>query len=439
MTGASTVACQNGTWTELPKCKGKGGKCGPPPVIENGDLLSFPMQEYPQGTTLEYKCPSLYVLEGSQYITCTDGQWTSPPVCLDPEGITCAAALVLGLRCRQGRTTTRPSFVHKEFLLECRLTSSSSAASPPELCGSAECRLGCYPCDLQECQRCPGRDVGTQEGWCGFSCRKMRRVDLLQKLLVVKFKVLKSQGKGGKCGPPPVIENGDLLSFPMQEYPQGTTLEYKCPSLYVLEGSQYITCTDGQWTSPPVCLDPEGITCAAALVLGLRCRQGRTTTRPSFVHKEFLLEPYKCIICHLPLPAETSSPAYTQRPELEACWKYKCRKLHAMLGEDWLESCPAEKALGVLVDSRPNMSRQCAQVAKKANSILACMSNRVTSDRTRGNGLKLCQERFRLDIRKNFFTERVVKHWNRLPREVVESPSLEEFRKRVDVALQDMV
>ncbi|NXD78121.1 CFAH factor, partial [Halcyon senegalensis] len=82
MTGASTIACQNGTWTELPKCKGKSGKCGPPPVIENGDLLSFPMQEYPQGTILEYKCPSLYILEGSQYITCTGGQWTSPPVCL---------------------------------------------------------------------------------------------------------------------------------------------------------------------------------------------------------------------------------------------------------------------------------------------------------------------------------------------------------------------
>ncbi|KAK4826248.1 hypothetical protein QYF61_006695 [Mycteria americana] len=161
--------------------------------------------------------------------------------------------------------------------------------------------------------------------------------------------------------------------------------------------------------------------------------------------------------------------------------KAKCKVLHLghnnpmqryRLGEEWLESCLAEKDLAVLVDSWLNMSQQCAQVAKKANGILACIRNsvasrtrevivplylallrphleycvqfwaphykrdieglercrevgvglfsQVRSDRTRGNGLKLHQGRFRLDIRKNFFTERVVKHWNRLPREAVE-------------------
>jgi len=57
----------------------------------------------------------------------------------------------------------------------------------------------------------------------------------------------------------------------------------------------------------------------------------------------------------------------------------------------------------------------------------------------RGNGFKLKDSRFRLDVRRKFFTVRLVRHWHRLSREVVAAPSLEVFKARLDGALSNLL
>ncbi|XP_068397935.1 complement factor H-related protein 2-like [Eschrichtius robustus] len=81
----SSVTCAEDGWSSPPKCS-RGysqGKCGPPPPIDNGDTTSFPAPVYPPGSTVEYQCQSYYELQGNRYVVCQNGEWSEPPKCLD--------------------------------------------------------------------------------------------------------------------------------------------------------------------------------------------------------------------------------------------------------------------------------------------------------------------------------------------------------------------
>jgi len=105
------------------------------------------------------------------------------------------------------------------------------------------------------------------------------------------------------------------------------------------------------------------------------------------------------------------------------------------LRSDWLHNCKDKMDLQVMPDARLNVSRQCAWEANRANAIMACMRNSVVIR----SGDNLRQGRFRLHVSKYYFSERVVSHWNGLPGEVMESPTLEVFNEHWDVVLRDMV
>uniref|UniRef100_A0A8C5JQ50 Coagulation factor XIII B chain n=1 Tax=Junco hyemalis TaxID=40217 RepID=A0A8C5JQ50_JUNHY len=77
-----TVQCQPQGWSSQPSSATE--KCGSPPSVANGALTVPALPQYESGSSVQYICSEYHFLQGSERIYCSEGQWTSPPVCIEP-------------------------------------------------------------------------------------------------------------------------------------------------------------------------------------------------------------------------------------------------------------------------------------------------------------------------------------------------------------------
>ncbi|XP_063796257.1 complement factor H-related protein 4-like [Pseudophryne corroboree] len=201
--GSVSIQCKNGVWESPPQCIALK-KCEDPPSIKNGrPHRDYTRQVYTSASVVKYSCNPGFHINGSDQITCDDGQWTTLPICTEDS---CGKA----------------PFVPHAFIKEQKKDFNHGESA------NYECINGFtfYGDSSAKCKEGQWQNIPT--------CAET----------------------GESCGAPPAVAFGDITDKRKDVYESGSYVEYMCPNYYVLEGNQRITCINGTWEKAPVCQKP---------------------------------------------------------------------------------------------------------------------------------------------------------------------------------------
>uniref|UniRef100_A0A8D0HRF9 Coagulation factor XIII B chain n=1 Tax=Sphenodon punctatus TaxID=8508 RepID=A0A8D0HRF9_SPHPU len=252
--GAEEIRCENGKWTSPPNCIGQwpykigehivpcgnnmytctysclfltdkmadaaildlenNGSCSPPPALENGIILSSSLTSYAAGSSVEYVCHRYHLLEGPGTVHCKQGIWTAQPICLEP----------------------------------CILDANEMSHNNIEMKWRLEGELYFLHGDTVGfvCKQGYVLPPSTRESHLMAQCTRGQ----------LKYPKCVVKDPNENCGSPPLIENGSVIDSVLTEYDHGLSVEYSCSDHHFLQGSRMVHCLKGQWTTPPICIEP---------------------------------------------------------------------------------------------------------------------------------------------------------------------------------------
>ncbi|XP_033007302.1 coagulation factor XIII B chain-like isoform X3 [Lacerta agilis] len=225
-----------------------GENCSSLPIVDNSFIfnnINPSLASYKTGSVVEYRCKPFHLIEGPNTIRCVQGNWTTPPVCLEP--------------CLVNEGNIRNHNVEMKWNLEEELYFLHG--------------------DMIELVCKPGYDLPPSIGDAQLLAQCSRGE--------LKYPTCVSKDPDESCGSPPSIKNGVVMGLLTADYAHGSSVEYSCHEYHFLQGSRKVSCSMGHWTTPPICIEPCTLSAEEMAKNHLDLRWS-FDNRPYFLHGEFV-------------------------------------------------------------------------------------------------------------------------------------------------------